>query len=285
MANVIKFEALEVEVLIGIANESAELVEASARKAVEHAERCGRALLAAKEKVAHGQWLGWIGANFNYTRQHAHRYMTIASNVTRVLPLKDATSIREALRMIAEDPETPKRERKPSVEVVEVAADEPADDVPVAAEIVAADMPAVEVITAVATVKPAKKRAAAEPDVISKTFATLSPQKKMAELRKLSADPDVMRIRSEKQTQEMRRGYKKSAVEGASNFITQAANELHKYQTNFGADFRWLPGAMKTTEGFAEVLSIIRRLDQIAINATAYSKTLNEKTRGNRGDD
>jgi hypothetical protein len=176
--------------------------------------------------------------------------------------------------MIADDPETPKRERKPAVEVIEVAA-----------EIVAADMPSVEVIEVVATVKPAKKRAAAEPDVISKTFATLSPQKKMAELRKLSGDPDVMRIRGEKQKQEMRRGYKKSAVEGASSFIAQAGHELHKYQTNFGADFRWLPGAMKTTEGFAEVLSIIRRLDQIAINATAYSKTLNEKTRVNRGDD
>jgi hypothetical protein len=42
MDNVIKFEDLEVEVLIGIANESAELVEASARKTVEHAERCGK---------------------------------------------------------------------------------------------------------------------------------------------------------------------------------------------------------------------------------------------------
>jgi hypothetical protein len=44
MANVIKFESLEIGVLIGMANESAELVEASAKKAVEHAERCGRAL-------------------------------------------------------------------------------------------------------------------------------------------------------------------------------------------------------------------------------------------------
>jgi hypothetical protein len=121
MANVIKFEALEVEVLIGIANESAELVESSARKTVEHAERCGRALLAAKDKVPHGEWSSWLGQNFDYSQEHARRYMTIASNSTRVLNLKDATSIREALRMIAEDPETPKRERKPSVEVIEMA--------------------------------------------------------------------------------------------------------------------------------------------------------------------
>jgi hypothetical protein len=154
MANVIKFEALEVEVLIGIANESAELVESSARKTVEHAERCGRALLAAKDKVPHGEWSSWLGQNFDYSQEHARRYMTIASNSTRVLNLKDATSIREALRMIADDPDTPKRERKSSVEVIEVAADEPADDVPVSAEIVTENKPAVEVITAVATVKP-----------------------------------------------------------------------------------------------------------------------------------
>lgn len=159
MANVIKFEALEVEVLIGIANESAELVESSARKTVEHAERCGRALIAAKDKVPHGEWSSWLGQNFDYSQEHARRYMTIASNSTRVLNLKDATSIREALRMIADDPDTPKRERKSSVEVIEVAADEPADDVPVAAEIVTENKPAVEVITAVAAVKPAKVKA------------------------------------------------------------------------------------------------------------------------------
>lgn len=113
------FDDLNVESLAVIANESAAEVESSARKTVEHAERCGRALLAAKEKIAHGQWLGWLSANFDYNQQHASRYMTIASNYSRVSNLKEATSLREALRMIAEDPETPKRERKPSVEVIE----------------------------------------------------------------------------------------------------------------------------------------------------------------------
>jgi hypothetical protein len=122
MTNVIKFEELEVEVLTGIANESAELVEASARKAVEHAERCGRALIAIKEKLQHGEWSGWLGQNFEYSQEQARRYMTIASNSTRVWNLKDATSIREALRIIADHPATPKRQGKPSVEVIEVAA-------------------------------------------------------------------------------------------------------------------------------------------------------------------
>jgi hypothetical protein len=113
------FDDLDVEALAVIANESAEQVESSARKTVEHAERCGRALLAAKEKLPHGKFTAWLGSNFDYSERHAQRYMHIALNTTRVADLKDATSLREALRMIAEDPETPKRERKPSVEVVE----------------------------------------------------------------------------------------------------------------------------------------------------------------------
>jgi hypothetical protein len=113
------FDDLDIESLAVIANEAAEEVETSARKTVEHAERCGRALIAAKEKVAHGQWLVWLATSFDYDQRHASRYMTIASNWSRVTNLEAATSLREALRMIAEDPETPKRERKASVEVVE----------------------------------------------------------------------------------------------------------------------------------------------------------------------
>ena len=273
MANVIKFESLEIGVLIGMANESAELVEASAKKAVEHAERCGRALNAIKAKLPHGEWGAWLGKNFDYSQRHAARYMTIASNWTRVSNLEGDGSIREALRMIADDPDTPKRECKPAVEVIEVAA-----------EIVAVDMPAVEVITAVATVKPAKKRAAAEPDVISKTFATLSPQKKMAELRKLSADPDVMRIRGEKQDVQCKQGNSESVIEAALVFAGEAHHALHKYGRLHG-NFSWLGKALKTEDGTSDVLAIIRVLDSVAIDAAAYSKTLNEKTRVNRGDD
>jgi hypothetical protein len=122
-------------------------------------------------------------------------------------------------------------------------------------------------------------KAPTDADAIVDTFETLSPKEKMALLRRLNADSDVMRIKSEKQKQEMSNGYQESAIEGASNFITQAANELHKYQTNFGADFRWLPGAMRTTEGVAEVMSMIGRLDRIAIDSVAYHKTLNERTK------
>lgn len=102
MTDVIRFESLEVEALAEIANEAAGQVESFARKAVEQADRCGRALMAIKEKLPHGEWGKWLGRNFDYSQEHARRYMTIAANSTRVWNLKDATSIREALRMIAD---------------------------------------------------------------------------------------------------------------------------------------------------------------------------------------
>jgi hypothetical protein len=199
MANVIKFEALEVEVLIGIANESAELVESSARKAVEHAERCGRALLAAKAKVPHGKWLTWLGANWDYSQPTASRYMSIASNYSSMTNLKEAKDVNDALRLIADNSETPKRERKPSVEVVEVAADEPADDVPVAAEIVTENKPAVEGITAVATVKPVvatkPETATAEPEVEKKTPSVIQIQHTLIKMGKdKKRHPQLMQI-------------------------------------------------------------------------------------------
>ena len=180
MANVIKFEALEVEVLTGIANESAELVEASARKAVEHAERSGRALIAIKEKLPHGEWSAWLGKNFDYSLELARRYMSIASNSTRVLNLKDATSIREALRMIADDPETPKRERKPSVEVIEVASDVPA----VESESVTSDEQAVVTVKPMATEKP----------VVSKPASSPKPATAKAEPEVEKKSPSVIQI-------------------------------------------------------------------------------------------
>jgi hypothetical protein len=87
-----------------------------------------------------------------------------------------------------------------------------------------------------------------------------------------------MRIRGEKQTQEMRKGDKATALEAAAGFIEQAGHELHKYQTNFGAHFGWLSKAMKTEQGVSEVLSMIGRLDRIANDSVAYSRALNERT-------
>ena len=122
----ISFDDLDVEALAIIANEAAEEVETNARITVGHAERCGRALLSAKEKTPHGQWLAWLGANFNYSQQTASDYMRIA-DYGRARNLAEATSIRAALKMISDDPEVEKRQPKTSGVVVSKPAAEPAE--------------------------------------------------------------------------------------------------------------------------------------------------------------
>lgn len=118
MSDLISFEGMAIDDLIEIANKSAENVETNARMTIANADRCGRALLEIKKEIPHGKWLAWLGANFNYSQQTASDYMRIAE-YGHARNLADATSVRHALRMIAEDPETPKRERQSGVEVIE----------------------------------------------------------------------------------------------------------------------------------------------------------------------
>lgn len=124
MNDLISFEEMDVETLAIIANDAAEDVETNARKTVEHADRCGRALLAAKQQIPHGRWLAWLGANFNCSQQTASDYMRIA-DYGRARNLKEATSIRAALNMISADPEVEKREspKQSGVVVTKHAAD------------------------------------------------------------------------------------------------------------------------------------------------------------------
>ena len=97
--------ALPLETLALMANEAAGECEKAMTKAIEHAVTSGRALLAAKSQVPHGQWGKWIGINFDRDQRTATRYMNVAiaaENDSRVL---SAASIREAMRLIAQDSE------------------------------------------------------------------------------------------------------------------------------------------------------------------------------------
>ena len=100
----IDLNILPIETLAEMANEKAELVEKNARKTVSDAIDCGRYLTAIKDQVNHGKWTSWLGENWNYSQSMANKYMLIA-NSERVTNLKDATTIREALRMIGDDRE------------------------------------------------------------------------------------------------------------------------------------------------------------------------------------
>ncbi len=104
MSDLIQLDNLPVEALAAMANEAAAACEASGRKTVEHAATCGRALLAIRPQIPHGEWLGWLKENFRHSQQLASQYMEIA-NYQRASNLEDATSVRHAMRMIAETPE------------------------------------------------------------------------------------------------------------------------------------------------------------------------------------
>lgn len=112
------------------ANEAAEKSSKMVRGAVIEAIESGQQLNNAKEIVPHGQWSTYLGKFWNYTQKTACQYMMLASNFTCGLNLKDAKSINDALRMIADDkaesePATaPRSERKPANVVVTTPADD-----------------------------------------------------------------------------------------------------------------------------------------------------------------
>jgi len=94
---------LPAETLMEMANESAELAEQNLREAVQHALRAGRALAAAKAQLPHGKWMAWLRANFDRDVGTAARYMRLADNWHSAPNIQQAESIRQALRLIAED--------------------------------------------------------------------------------------------------------------------------------------------------------------------------------------
>lgn len=107
----ISFEGMALDALAEMANEAGEQVEKHARTAVKIAITAGKALTAAKAQLAHGEWAKWLAENWNYSQPTASRYMTIA-NYSSMNSLEQAEDVNHALRIIAEDPTTPKRERK-----------------------------------------------------------------------------------------------------------------------------------------------------------------------------
>jgi len=110
-------EGLDDDQLKEMANLFAEKCQKAAQQTIRDAAIAGNALNVMKKRVAHGEWVAWLGANFDYSRQTASAYMTLASNVKRFT--FEPTSIREALRLISEQPSeatespiVPRSERK-----------------------------------------------------------------------------------------------------------------------------------------------------------------------------
>ena len=101
--NEIIVASLPLETLAEMANEAAEVAQRSMAQAVHKAIDCGRYLQAAKQQVPHGQWASWVGANFDRDHRTATRYMQLATACETRASISDAASIREALRLIADD--------------------------------------------------------------------------------------------------------------------------------------------------------------------------------------
>ncbi len=88
--------------LAEMANEAAEACATSARRTVEQAATCGRALLAAKDQCEHGQWMHWLRQNFDYDTSTAQRYMQVAKAAS-VRNLADHDSVASVLRVLADE--------------------------------------------------------------------------------------------------------------------------------------------------------------------------------------
>lgn len=75
----------------------------AARTALDHARRAGELLNLAKQQTAHGEWLPWLGAHFEFSPRTAQGYMRIADHWGE-LQAKNETvahlSLREALALL-----------------------------------------------------------------------------------------------------------------------------------------------------------------------------------------
>lgn len=95
-------------------NEEHALAEQYATMAIHRAHRAGDLMLAAKQRVAHGQWLPWLKANCPTIKDRTARaYMQLARNWA-TLESKTATvadlTINEALKLLAEPRPEPEPE-------------------------------------------------------------------------------------------------------------------------------------------------------------------------------
>ena len=97
-----ELSTLSLPTLADLANKAAEACDKSARRTVQQAAVCGRALLAAREQIPHGEWMGWVRANFDYDHSLATRYIQVA-NYAASHNLDDATSVESVLRLIADE--------------------------------------------------------------------------------------------------------------------------------------------------------------------------------------
>jgi hypothetical protein len=85
-------------------------VEAADRdwqSALRHAIRAGELLIEAKAGCAHGGWLPWLQANFEFSIQTANGYMRAARNREQIEGSPSISTLEGALKLLAKPREDP----------------------------------------------------------------------------------------------------------------------------------------------------------------------------------
>lgn len=113
MENQVDLSGVSQDALAEMANSAAENVERNLQSAVQSAITAGRALIAAKKQCKHGEWLPWLKKNWRFSAVRATQYIQLA-NHNSSYDLTSATSISEALRMIA-DSKAEAKENEPKL--------------------------------------------------------------------------------------------------------------------------------------------------------------------------
>ena len=103
MSELIQLEDLQPEALGEVIRARAGEFDKATMRAVEHAWHAGRALLAAKKIIPHGQWGQWLSDNFE-GRSHdtARIWMRLAANYESVRNLED---VKHGIKLLDEAPE------------------------------------------------------------------------------------------------------------------------------------------------------------------------------------
>jgi len=130
MGNVIKFEDLEIPALTEVAKESFEEALWATEKALAKQLEFGRVMLIVKSKLPYGKWGNWVRETFldQMSLRNIQFHMKAHQEVAKNPSLLECANSLDEILTLTEKP------RKPAVEVIEVAADEPRD---IAAEVAA----------------------------------------------------------------------------------------------------------------------------------------------------
>lgn len=91
-------------------NAASELGDGHTRKGLPHYRQAGDALIKAKARVKHGEWLKWLKDHVKCSPARCRAYMALARNWSKLLA---ASNLNEAMRLLAD--ETPEGEKEEAV--------------------------------------------------------------------------------------------------------------------------------------------------------------------------